>query len=78
MYWNEITIKLHVTHVYIVVHVSITCLVLPGLTKIHDHLGGAGVQRVEVRSMVFIQTFGSEVVNTPKTVHKFPGTWTED
>jgi len=50
---------------------QIFCLVLPGLTKIHDHLGGTGVQRVEIRSMVLVQTLGSEVVNTPKTVHKF-------
>ena len=63
---------------YIVAHVSITCLVLPRLTQVHDHLGGARVQCVEVRSVIFIQTFGGKVVNTPKTVHKFPDTWTED
>ena len=62
---------------YIVVHVSITCLVLPRLTQVHDHLGGARVQRVEIRSVVLVQTFGSEVVNASKTVHKFPDTWTE-
>ena len=50
-----------------------TCLVLPGLAEVHDDLRGAGVQRVEVGTVILVQTLRREVVNTPQPVHQLPG-----
>ena len=51
---------------------SLTCLILAGLTEIHDDLGGAGVEGVEIRSVVIIQARRREVVDTPQSVHQLP------
>ena len=50
-------------------HVSITCLVFPRLTQVHDDLGGARVQGVEIRSVILVKTLGGEVVNASESVH---------
>ena len=55
-------------------HVSITCLVFPRLTQVHDDLGGSRVQGVEIRSVILVKTLGGEVVNASESVHKFPDT----
>ena len=47
----------------------VTCLIFPSLTQVHDDLGGASVQGVEISTVILIQTFGGEVINTAQSVH---------
>ena len=54
------------------VRLSLTCLILSSLTEVHDDLGGAGVEGVEVRSVVIVQARGREVIDTPQSVHQLP------
>ena len=48
-----------------------TCLVLSLLAEVHNDLGGAGVEGVEVGPMLRLQTLGGEVVDAPQAIHKF-------
>ena len=45
---------------------------MPGLTEIHDDLGGAGVEGVKIGSVVSIQARGREVIDTAQSVHQLP------
>ena len=54
--------------------ILLTCLVLPLLAEVHDDLGGASVEGVEVGPVLCLQALRGEVVNTAQTVHKFPET----
>merc|ERR1711963_180874 len=44
---------------------------IPRLTQVHDDLGGARVQGVEIRSVILVKTLGGEVFNASESVHEF-------